>query len=102
MNVVLPEMDGRLLTTAISRKAESPRSDALITRVKQRLAGFFKKRDAQLADNEYVAGSRYSIADITALCGVDFAGWTDITIPPDCTNVKRWYDQVSARPSAKA
>ena len=29
MNVVLPEMDGRLVTTAISCKAESPRSDAL-------------------------------------------------------------------------
>ncbi len=29
MNVVLPEMDGRLITAAISAKAESPRSDAL-------------------------------------------------------------------------
>ena len=29
MNVVLPEMDGRLVTAAISCKAESPRSDAL-------------------------------------------------------------------------
>ena len=29
MNVVLPEMDGRIVTTAISCKAESPRSDAL-------------------------------------------------------------------------
>jgi cobaltochelatase CobN len=29
MNVVLPEMDGRLVTVAISTKAESPRHDAL-------------------------------------------------------------------------
>ncbi len=29
MNVVLPEMDGRIVTAAISFKAESPRSDAL-------------------------------------------------------------------------
>ena len=79
-----------------------PRSDALITRGRERLARFFKKLDDQLAENEFVAGSRYTIADITALCGVDFAGWTEVTIPLECTHAKRWHDQVSARPSAKA
>ena len=79
-----------------------PQHEALRTRGKERLARFFTKLDAQLADNEFVAGSRYTIADITALCGIDFAGWTDVYIPPECRNVQRWYDQVSARPSAKA
>lgn len=74
----------------------------LIVRGKERLARFFVKLDRQLADNTFVAGGHYSIADITALCGIDFAKWTDIDIPPECRNVRRWYDQVSARPSAKA
>jgi glutathione S-transferase len=65
----------------------------LIDRAKARLGRFYRKFDAQLADNEFVAGKRFTIADATALCAVDFAKWTDL---------KRWYDQVSARPSAKA
>ena len=79
-----------------------PQNEALIRRGKERLARFFKKLDEQLAENTFVAGSRYTIADITALCGVDFAGWTDVHIPPECRNVQRWYDEVAARPSAKA
>ena len=74
----------------------------LVVRAKARLNRFYRKFDAQLADNEFVAGSRYSVADITTLCGVDFAKWTDMDIPAECTHLRRWYDAVSARPSAKA
>ena len=73
----------------------------LVVRAKARLGRFFRKFDAQLAANEFVAGSRYTVADATALCAVDFAKWTDLHIPPECTNMQRWYDAVSARPSAK-
>ena len=74
----------------------------LVVRAKARLNRFYRKFDAQLADNEFVAGSRYSVADITTLCGVDFAKWTDMDIPAECTHLRRWYGAVSARPSAKA
>jgi len=33
---------------------------------------------------------------------VDFAGWIKLGIPGDCSHLRRWYDMVSARPSAKA
>jgi hypothetical protein len=33
---------------------------------------------------------------------VDFAKWIKLTIPEQCANLRRWYDDVSARPSAKA
>lgn len=79
-----------------------PQQEALKTRGKERLARFYAKLDKQLETNEFVAGSRYTIADATALCGIDFGKWTDVDIPPECKNVRRWYDQVSARPSAKA
>lgn len=74
----------------------------LVVRAKQRLHRFYKKFDEQLARNEFVAGRRYTIADATTLCAVDFGKWTDFDIPEDCKHVRRWYEMVSARPSAKA
>ncbi|MEO8605507.1 MAG: glutathione S-transferase [bacterium] len=58
--------------------------------------------DRELADREFVAGERYSIADITALCGIDFGRVSKIRIAPELTNLTRWHAAVSARPSAKA
>ncbi len=62
----------------------------------------FKFMDRHLAEHEYVAGERFTIADITALCAVDFARVIKLRIGEDQTHLKRWYDSVSARPSAKA
>jgi glutathione S-transferase len=78
-----------------------PRLPALVDRAKARLSRFFDKFDAQVKHNEFVAGERYTIADATTLCAIDFAKWTDVTIPPHCQSLRRWYDAVSARPSAK-
>jgi glutathione S-transferase len=58
--------------------------------------------DKELANREFVAGSRYSIADITALVGIDFGRTTGIKISPEQKNLTRWYQAVSSRPSAKA
>ena len=75
---------------------------ALAERGRARLGKFFAMMNACLADREFVAGQRYSIADITALVTVDFAGWIKLRIPDDCSHLRRWYDAVSARPSAEA
>lgn len=74
----------------------------LAVRAKARLGRFYRKFDAQLANNEFVAGQRYTVADATTLCAIDFGKWTEMDIPADCKHLKRWYDAVSARPSAKA
>ncbi|GIW43952.1 MAG: glutathione S-transferase [Candidatus Binatia bacterium] len=58
--------------------------------------------DKELADRRFIAGDAFTIADITALCGIDFGRVSDIRIQPEQKNLKRWYDEVSARPSAKA
>ena len=57
--------------------------------------------DGELATREYVAGDRYTIADITALCGIDWGRVTQTRVPPECTNVLRWHERVSSRPSAR-
>jgi glutathione S-transferase len=74
----------------------------LAERGKTRVARFFEKLDAALTDREFVAGDRYSIADISALVLVDFAGWIKLTIPDACANLRRWHQTISARPSASA
>jgi glutathione S-transferase len=58
--------------------------------------------DQELAEREFIAGDRFSIADITALCGIDFGRVTGITISPEQKNLARWHQTVSSRPSAKA
>ena len=74
----------------------------LAERGRARLGHFFHDMDARLADKEFVAGERYTIADISTLALTDLAGWVKVTIPEECTNLHRWYAAVSARPSAKA
>ena len=58
--------------------------------------------DGELADKAFVAGDRYTIADITLLIGIDFGRVSNIRIEPEHKNLTRWYGEVSARPSAKA
>ena len=58
--------------------------------------------DHQLAGNRFVAGEAYSVADITGLVALDFMKPAKIALPPELSHVARWYDEVAARPSAKA
>lgn len=74
----------------------------LAARGKTRLTNFFADLDQRLGDSAYIAGDTFSVADITAMVTVDFAAWVKITPQEDQTNLKRWYDDVSNRPSAKA
>ncbi len=58
--------------------------------------------NGELAEREFIAGQRYTIADITALCAIDFGKFAGIEIPEDLQKVKQWHVAVSARPSALA
>jgi glutathione S-transferase len=59
--------------------------------------------DRHLADNEFLAGDDFTMADILALCTTDFAGQLNaLPHPKDREHLCRWYDAVSGRPSAKA
>ena len=58
--------------------------------------------DQELSKRPYIAGDDYSVADITALVAIDFMRVARIQRSPDLKNLDRWYNEVSARPSAKA
>ncbi len=89
---------GRALTGSES-VAQIPE---LVERGRARVERFFSALDAQLADHPFVAGERYTIADITAQVAVDFAGWIKMSLPAECRHAADWYRRVSHRPSADA
>jgi glutathione S-transferase len=74
---------------------------ALVERGKQRMTWFYDKFDRQLAANRFVAGPRYTVADMTTLCTVDFAKLVGLGIPEHCKSFQRWHDEVLARPSVR-
>ncbi|WP_300019855.1 glutathione S-transferase [uncultured Roseobacter sp.] len=55
--------------------------------------------DGVLADNDYLAGDRFSIADITAFAGLVFADFAKVDIPDSLSNLIAWRTKVAARPS---
>jgi len=63
---------------------------------------FMHLLDKRLSDSTYIAGEAFSIADITALCAIDFARVVKIKPKPEQINLLRWHQAVSSRPSAKA
>ncbi|MBV8790661.1 MAG: glutathione S-transferase [Pseudolabrys sp.] len=69
---------------------------------KPRVVDFLKILNEQLGKHKFVAGDRYTVADITAQVAVDFLKPARIPVPDELTNVKRWHAEVSARPTAKA
>ncbi len=75
---------------------------ALAERGRTRVARFFAAMDAHLSSREFVAGPRYSMADITTQITIEFAKWAKLPIPDSCPHLARWFAAVSARPSAQA
>ena len=75
---------------------------ALAERGVARTIRLFEMLDRELAVYQFVAGDRYSIADILALVTVNFAARINLTIPDDCSHLRRWHESVSLRASAAA
>jgi len=69
---------------------------------KPRVTAFLQFLDGELKSRQYVAGVNYTVADITAMIAVDFMRVSKLAVPEALTNLKRWHEAVSARPSAKA
>jgi glutathione S-transferase len=82
------------------RIAQAPEFGAIARDVlAERMAWF----DRELAGRPYIAGDRFTVADITALCGLDFGKVSGIRIDAAThPNLARWRADVSARPSARA
>lgn len=60
---------------------------------------FMEMLDAELASREFVAGDRFTVADISAIVAYQFLKPGRIDYPVDLENLQRWYAGVSVRPS---
>lgn len=63
---------------------------------------FMKTLDRRLADHEFLAADRFTIADIVAVVGLDFARLIKYRPPEDLTHLARWLAACRARPAAAA
>ncbi len=93
-----PNFEGR----AIQGPMNWDQIPALAERGKARAERFFENLDGWLEGKEFLAGDKYSIADVTGFIAVDFAKWIKMGITDDQKNSQRWYDALKARPSAEA
>lgn len=59
--------------------------------------------DSILAQRQFVAGDRFTIADITAMVAIDVGiNLGGLKLPDGARHVKHWHEAVSSRPSARA
>jgi glutathione S-transferase len=71
--------------------------------MREHLGERFDWLEGELGKRAYMAGDRFTVADITALCALDFGKVSDVRIKPDThPNLAAWHKRVSDRPSSKA
>ena len=63
---------------------------------------FMKSLDRRLGENEFVAGDRFTIADIVGVVGLEFARLIRYRPPEELTHLARWLATCKARPPASA
>lgn len=69
---------------------------------KPKALNFLRFLDRELASHPFIAGERFSIADITGLVSIQFMKPARIDFPSGLDHLKRWYETVAGRPSAAA
>ena len=95
----VPRLKGR----AIAGPHDYEQIPSLVDRSRARVVNFYSDLNARLSEAPFVAGDRFSVADITAVVTVDFATkGIDLPIPDEHAVLRRWYDKISARPSVAA
>ena len=67
------------------------------------VASYYSRLDLEFSSSEYVAGDRFTVADITLLSAIDFAS-SMVDLKPDdgLANLSRWHNEILSRPSSKA
>ena len=69
---------------------------------KPRVLEFLQFLDSELKNRPYIGGHDFTVADITALTAVDFMKVAKLAVPDELVHLRRWHQEVSARPSAAA
>lgn len=66
----------------------------------QKVKAYFDRLDSEFSNTAYVAGDRFTVADITLWVAVEFgASFVGLTPSPELKNLARWNSDVSVRES---
>jgi len=91
-----PHMKGR----AIPGPLDFEQIPELAERGRARVGFFFDQLEERLQHSPWLAGERFSLADITGFVFVDFARVIRTRIPEDNSATLDWFARIKARPSA--
>ena len=72
----------------------------LAERGRLRIGHFLDRLDQQFTKSTFIASEYYSFADISALIFVEFAGRCKVEIGDSRPHLRRWYEEVVARPAS--
>tara|TARA_Y100001954_G_scaffold3120_1_gene3745 strand:+ start:209 stop:841 length:633 start_codon:yes stop_codon:yes gene_type:complete len=78
-------------------RTDLPQSPKMVTRGIEMGKMFLERVEPHMADNEFVAGSRFSVADITAFFTVKLTRPLEIDINSSYPAVAAWMDRMSKR-----
>jgi len=84
------------------KEMEVPQVPAWAEANKPRVLEFVALLDRELVGRKFVAGDKFTVADITGLVAVDFMKPAKLSVPDELKNLRRWHAEISARPSAAA
>ena len=72
----------------------------------------FRQRDKALRSTHYfdkllhqqafIAGEKFSMADITVIGGLVFASIVKLDVPPECEALLAWFERMKTRQSVKS
>ncbi len=68
---------------------------------RDRAREFMTIMNEELSGRDYIAGERYTIADITTFVGYQFLKPARIGFPEVLPNLSRWYERIMERPSSR-
>ena len=81
---------------------EVPQVPAWAEANKPRIADFLGFLNRELQNRHFIAGDRYTVADITGLVALDFMKPAKLRVEDSLSSIRRWHAELSARPSAAA
>jgi glutathione S-transferase len=73
------------------KELEIPQVPAWADANRPRVTWFLELLDRELAKREFVAGDRYTVADITTQVALDFMKPARLSVPEGAANIKRWH-----------
>lgn len=95
----LPAFQGRVVPG--TRDSDVPQLPALVDRGKVMLDILLARLEPHMGRHPFVAGSGFTVADITGYFVLVMAKRLEMDIESDYPNIFRWYTEVAARPSAR-